>query len=363
MRRFWARGGRLIRRRWTLLQAQQLAFRLSLASFALVGALVSAAWGGIAGAAPAAQTLADPTANESSAATSNTALYATFYGADTTRTNNAISSIWPQYNGPYCGIVAAEAVVNYDDQVHGVRTYFSGRGAQSTVASANQHSGASRWGYATPTNPYAGITNISPDFGTDPRSIANMAYTYTPNNTFYHDYIYRWQFSNGTQPSFSTQVQQATTSMARALEAWHEPIIALINGGQHAVFVTGVYAYTDPAANYPAQIASVVYRDPMAWPSASRFEVSFSTWAGGGFSTPYGVYSLWSLYYGDRSSRGDRRSTGDPEPTVGIYRPSSAHPIHWDLGFTWVQRDGHYANGTYSPDFAYTSTGSQMTAP
>lgn len=364
MRRLWIQGGTCVRQRWTLRPAQRLGFRLALMLCAVAAALLSTAWGGVAHAAPGAHAGADRSAAISAPSTDpHTAFSATFYGADTTRTNNAIASIWPQYYGPYCGIVAAEAAVNYDDEVHGVGMYFGGRGAQTGVASANQRAGASRWGYATPTNPYGGITNLAPDLGTDPRSIAYMAYTYTPVNVFYHDYLYRWQFSNSTQPSYSTQVQQATTSMARALEAWHEPVIAQINGGLHSVLVTGVYSYTDPALTYPAQIASVVYRDPMAWPSVSRFEVAFSTWAGGGFATPYGVYSLWSLYYGDRYSRGDRRNTSDAEPTVGIYRPTSAHPVHWDLGFTWIQRDSHFANGTYSPDFAYTSTGSLMLTP
>ena len=334
-----------VRRRWTLRRAQRLAWRLSLVALMAAGALLSTAGSSFIRAA------------------ASTAVTAIFYGADTARTTNAIASIWPQYSGPYCGIETSEAAVNYDDLVHGVKMRFSGRSAQSSVASANQRSGASRWGYATPTNAYAGVTNLAPDFGTDPRSIAYMTYNYTPLNTFYHDYIYRWQFSNGTAPSFSTQVAQATTSFARALETWHEPLSVSINGGRHSILVTGVYAYTDPARNYPAQIASVVYRDPMAWPSVSRFQVAFSTWAGGNFSTPFGVYSLWSLYYGDRYVRGDGRNTNDPEPTVGIYRPTSSRPIHWYKGFTWIQRDNHYANGTYSPDFAYTSTNSQMTTP
>ena len=352
----WLRtdGGTFVRRRWTLRRAQWLAFDLSLVMLAVAGALLSTLWSGRTGPSPVAQ---------AGAVLPVASAYATFYGADTTRTNNAIASIWPQYAGAYCGIETAEAAVNYDDQAHGVRMYFSGRGAQSVVAAANQRSGSSRWGYATPTNRYAGITNISPDIGADPRSIAYMTWNYTPANTFFHDYIYRWQFANGAPPSFTTQAQQATTSFARALETWHEPINVPINGGLHSVLVTGVYAYNDPARNYPAQIASVVYRDPLAWPSVSRFQVAFSTWVGGRFSTPFGVYALWSLYYGDRFSRGDGRNTSDPEPTVGIYRPTSARPIHWFRGFTWIQRDNHYANGTYSPDFAYTSTGSLMTAP
>lgn len=334
---------------WTLRRAQRLAFHLSLALFAVAAALLSTSRGGIAQAAPATQ--------------SHAALVATFYGADTARTNNAIATIWPQLRGPFCGIATAAASVNYDDQVHGVGLRFVGRNVQNTIAANNQRAGASRWGFPTPTSACGGITNISRDIGTDPRSIAYMAYNYTPNNVFFHDYIYRWQFANSTQPSFFTQVLQATTSMARGLAAWHEPVIAQINGGLHSVWVTGVYSFTNPATTYPAQIASVVYRDPTASPSVSRFQVSISTWAGGGFSTPFGVYSLWSLYYGDRFRRGDRANTSDPEPAVGIYRPTSAHPIHWDLGFTWIQRDSHFANGTFSPDFAYTSNGSLMTAP
>lgn len=334
--------------RWTMRRARRLALRLSIALLTLAAALISALGGQSAGV---------------SAAASVYAATPIFYGADTARMNASIASVWPQYSGPYCGIATAIAAVNYDDLVHGVAMRFTSRTAQTTVASANQTKGASRWGYATPVNKYAGITNIAPDFGADPRSIAYMTYEYTPLNTFFHNYIYRWQFANSTQPAFSTQARQATTNVARALKAWHEPVNVTINGGAHSVLVSGMYSYNDPAAYYPAQIASVVFRDPMFSPSVSRFQVDISTWIGGGLSTPAGVYSLWSLYYGDRYVRGDGRNTYDPEPTVGIYKPTSAHPIHWYRGFAWIQRDSHYANGTYSPDFAYSSQGALLTLP
>lgn len=334
--------------RWTMRRARRLALRLSIALLTLAAALIPALGGQSAGV---------------SAADSVYAATPIFYGADTARMNASIASVWPQYSGPYCGIATAIAAVNYNDLVHGVAIRFTSRTAQTTVASANQTKGASRWGYATPVNKYAGITNIAPDFGADPRSIAYMTYEYTPLNTFFHNYIYRWQFANSTQPAFSTQARQATTNVARALKAWHEPVNVTINGGAHSVLVSGMYSYNDPAAYYPAQIASVVFRDPMFSPSVSRFQVDISTWIGGGLSTPAGVYSLWSLYYGDRYVRGDGRNTYDPEPTVGIYKPTSAHPIHWYRGFAWIQRDSHYANGTYSPDFAYSSQGALLTLP
>jgi hypothetical protein len=348
MRRLWnngSDGGTFGRGRWALRRAERLALALSFVALTITGMLLTA---GRTGSVPSAGA---------------TALSATFYGANTTLMNRAIGSIWPQYTGAYCGIAAVEAQVNYDDEVRGVSMYFGGRSVQSRVAAANQRYGQSRWGHATPTNPYGGITNIAPDFGTDPRSIAYMAYQFSLKRAYFHDYIYRWQFWNRTAPSFYAQVEQATTSLGRALEAWHEPVNVVINGGLHSVLVMGIYAYNDPATHYPAAIASVFYRDPEAWPSVSRFQVDFSTWAGGHFSTPYGVYSLWSLYYGDRYTRGDGKNWYDPEPTVGPYRPNSAHPVHWYRGFTWIQRDNHYASGTYSPDFSYTSTGVLMTAP
>lgn len=317
--------------------AQRVALRLSIVLLALAGALLATAWHGAAGWAPTAQASAG-----------------TFYGGDTTWTINAIRSIWPQAGGPYCGIETAEAAVNYNDEVRGVGMRFRSTADQRTVAQNNQATGASQWGYPTPINAYGGKTNISRDFGTDPRSIAYMTWNYTPNNTFYHDYIYRWQFSNSSQPSYYTQVLQATTSMARSLATWHEPLTAQINGGLHSVLVTGVYSYNDPRYAYPAQLTSVVYRDPMAYYTVSRFEVSIGTWAGGHFSTPYGVYSLWSQYYGYAS---------DPEPAVGIYVPNASHPVHWYHGFTWIARDNNWANGTWNPDWAYTSTGAKMTAP
>jgi hypothetical protein len=166
-----------------------------------------------------------------------------------------------------------------------------------------------------------------------------------------------------TKYRYSTQVQQATTNVARALETWHEPVNVTINGGLHSVLVSGIYAYNDPATNYPANISSVVYRDPEGSSSTSRVQVDFTTWKSGNFASPFGVYSLWSLYYGDQSTVGDGLNTSDPEPSVGPYVPNGSNPYHWYHGFTWVQRDTNSANGIWSPDWSFTSTGQQMSTP
>jgi hypothetical protein len=279
----------------------------------------------------------------------------TYYsGVDSRLMAAAIKPIWPQLSGPYCGISTAMAMVNYADELRHQPLRFTSRNAQATVAAANQTAGESQWGHAEPINNYAGITNIAPDFGTDPHSIAYDAAQYAPSGTPFHNYIYRWQFANTTQPAFDDQVAQATTNLARALRAWHEPISVTINAGRHSVLVTAVYTYSSSLAAYPASIASVVFRDPMTAPSVSSFRVDFATWAHGHYPTPSGIYSLWSSYYS---------STLDPEPTVGPYTPTTDHPVHWYQGFTWIQRDGASAADVISPDFAFTSTGQVMTTP
>ena len=64
---------------------------------------------------------------------------------------------------------------------------------------------------------------------------------------------------------------------------------------------------------------------------------------------------MWSLYYGDRSAVGDKRNTSDPEPTVGIYTPTATSPVHWYLGFDWVQVDIPYRIPMVQPGNPYLS--------
>jgi hypothetical protein len=95
-----------------------------------------------------------------------------YSGVDTGLLAGEIAPIWPQLDGPYCGIATAMAMVNFDDELRHQPLRFTSRDDQSTIATANQTAGKSRWGYATPTNAVAGITNIAPDFGTDSRAIS-----------------------------------------------------------------------------------------------------------------------------------------------------------------------------------------------
>ncbi len=279
----------------------------------------------------------------------------TYYGTNESWVASSVAATFPQTLSTACTVADAAAFTNYTYLMNGHSLRFTSTQSQADIESDNHQWGASQWGYATPENAVAGITNIAPDFGNDPRSAAYMSETYNLSNVRVHNYLYRWQFAHTTQPAFSTQALEATTLLARALQITQAPVIATINGGLHAVVVTGVYSTNNPATNFPANITGLVYRDPEGNVNSSRIEVSISAWTGGHFNTPWGVYSMWSLYYGDLSTIGDKQNTSDPEPTVGIYTPNASSPVHWFLGFNWVQVDIPYRIPWSQPGNPYLS--------
>lgn len=189
---------------------------------------------------------------------------------------------------------------------------------------------------------------ISNDFGTDPRSIAYMAWFYTPANSYFHNYIYRWQMAHSSAPPYSQQVLEATTAFAWNLEEWGDPISVAINEGEHSILVTGVYSTNNPVDYFPANITYVTYRDPQ---DGSHQTVDISQWTNG----ISGGYDLWKHFYGYNNSQ-------DPEPAVLPYKPGSGQE-HWFGGFNWIQIDENYTNGQWSPDWSYTIYGGQMTTP
>lgn len=283
----------------------------------------------------------------------------TWYGAgSTTWMVEATIGIWPQPSSSnYCGVETATGMVNYDALNSSASmplpaNYRNGQGPVSAITADNQSQSSptvSHWGHATYTNYTGGYSNIAADFGTDPRSVAYVAWNYSINNRWYHDYVYRWQFASATAPDMPTQALDATTLMARGLEAFGEPVVAFINSGAHAVLVSGVYSYSDPNNSFPAQIDELSIRDPMGTPSysgtdTSHFFVSPDQWTRYGGNNGLGWhYDLWTQYYGNSK---------DPDPSVGIYSGA-----HWSGGYTWVQRDNNTSNATspgeWDPDWAF----------
>ena len=280
----------------------------------------------------------------------------TYYGVNETLMNKAIGgTIWPQTLPNACAVADVVGLINYDYLKAGKSLKFPNSAYQKSVEDYNQTtSGISQWGYATPTNQVAGLTNIAPDFGNDPRSVAYDVQHYEVSGSSIHNYIYRWQFAHKIKPTFSIQAREATTLVVRELQNWQEPAIVFINGGLHSVLVTGAWSTNNPNTNFPANIQGLVYRDSEGNATTSRQEISLNTWIGGHYASPFGIYSLWALYYGDRSTIGDMRNTLDPEPMVGPYKPSARFPHHWYLGFTWVEHDSFTATG---PDWALNAVG------
>lgn len=283
-----------------------------------------------------------------------------FYGASSLVIKATSGTIWPQTTHSACGIADDIALINYLYLQYGHPLKFWNSGGQTTIEKNNQTAGASQWGHATPTNAWGGITNIAPDFGTDPRSVAYDVKHYAWSSIYVHNAIYRWQFAHTTAPSFWTQAKEATTLLARSLEIYHAPVITFINGGMHSVIVTGIWSSNNPKYYFPAGIRGLVYRDSEGNSTTSRQEISLYTWIAGNYANPWGVYSLWSRYYGDRYKLGDMKNTYDPEPTVGPYKPSSTYLHHWYLSFTWVARDG---DSTDSVDWAINAYTKKVIRP
>ncbi len=325
---------------------QRMALNCSLALLFVAGTLVAISWSRTHAASPKIVTPYN---------------FIHYFGTSEKRMSAAVQNIWPQQTGPYCAIATAMAVVNYVDEEDGLAMRFTSRSQQYSIAADNRKAGASQWGYATPVNEYAGVTNIAPDRGVDPRSAAYIQQHYAPAGTVFHNYIYRWQFHSSTEPAFPTQAQQATISLFRAWKTYSEPMSVIINGGEHSVIVTGGWARVSLYQSDPLSVIGLIIRDPMFAGSVSRFEVSEDEWVDQGANWGAGYYTLWSRYYGQRAD--GSINTDDPEPTVGIYTPTASQPVHWYHGFSWIQRDNHTTDGLSSPDWAFTDMGNELTAP
>jgi hypothetical protein len=284
-----------------------------------------------------------------------------YYGTNGTKMAAAVQNIWPQQVGPYCAVATAMGVVNYIDEEDHVKLRFTSRNDQKTIATADQKSGASQWGYAKPINVSAGITNIAPDRGIDPRSAAYIQERYAPTGTIFHNYIYRWQFHYPQAPKYRWQAWQATTSLFRAWLSYAEPMSVIINGGEHSVLVSGGWTTAPADKYYPVNVTGVIIRDPEFAGTVSRFEVDNDAWTNHGTDFGAGYYTLWSRFYGQNANHSVNHD--DPEPTVGIYAPRAKTPDHWYQGFSWIRRDANSANGLSNPDWAFTDLGKELTAP
>jgi hypothetical protein len=263
----------------------------------------------------------------------------TYYGADIVSMRTATNA-WPQAYDNWCGIAGVQAVMRYAWGTQYGNWYPLNWAQGSIHDQMNGQLGnnpVSRWG--TPGGSSYVQANLSQDFGTDPRAVAWATWLVTPDNTFYHNYIYR----NGASG--------ATHNIGLDFGPTHgvnRPIVVMINTGLHAFVVSGVYAASDPSVSTNVQIYGVYTWDPFVGrgPSInSEMEVVWSMWDWTNKS------DLWGTGYGNAS---------DPEPSTPInyYNPpfpTQSH--HWNTYRTSIEQDWVRVCSTVLPDYAVDENG------
>lgn len=207
---------------------------------------------------------------------------------------------------------------------------------QESVASVlNSSAAESPWGYSK----YGGAFNadIAADGGTDPRSISWGLYTITPNNYFYHNYIYTGNYPTGNS------VDHATRNFASDFGSYglNNPISVTVNGGMHSVVVSGVQADGDPSANpNDVTLHAILVWDP--WYGNTKFggPTTYNTtgvwqwWNIGDWEGTTGVTKWWGQTYNTHNGY-------DPDPytTPGFYYNVPPLSTHWGGNYITIEQD------------------------
>src|SRR6185312_15697556 len=148
---------------------------------------------------------------------------------------------WPQQYSNWCGVATVALIANY----------LGASISQSAILGMlNDPANASQWSYPPPDPSYYGPyvpANISGDFGTDPRSLAEGLTLAT--GRFYHAIV-------DTIGAYDT-----TVHIVRDLLISRQPISVFVDHGQHSVIVSGVGATDDPIKN-PGSITAIHVWDP-----------------------------------------------------------------------------------------------------
>jgi hypothetical protein len=192
---------------------------------------------------------------------------------------------WPQHASTWCGVAAIAAVANFQGATvsqESVANFLSSTAAQSV------------WG--TPTYIYPGpafVADIARDSGTDPRALARGQGWATGG--LYHNIVDNWN------------AWDATWHLAVDLRDYQQPITVIVDGGQHSVIVSQIFANGDPVADQNS-ITGIEVWDPgvnafNAGIQAYQHEI-VQPWEW------YNHYVYWGSTYND---------IYDPDPSVGVY--------------------------------------------
>lgn len=297
------------------------------------------------------------------------------------------SGPWPQYAGNYCFLAVVQALTNYEDWKDGIALSYphasdegppapSGQPAWTNGTPVGEVSPQLLWDMDTNLKPTFGtlsiigsgqnrkpftLANSSYDFGGDPRSQAYATWWETPGNHFYHDYIYH----NGVGGASLGLAQALATTFSDGFS----PAIALVNQGEHAVVVAGVWSYGSPFVSNPVIDSFAVYnpwnQDWGSFINGAYYErVSYANWTSGVSSlqgrTGQNTY-WWAKTYNSNGG-------SDPDPHIGIYQAgcdidgctSNPNAHHWITNYVAVERDTITA---YNANYTIDENGNVMQSP
>ncbi|HEX6543847.1 MAG TPA: hypothetical protein VF040_18980 [Ktedonobacterales bacterium] len=245
---------------------------------------------------------------------------------------------WPQSYSNWCGIATVSLVANYLG--HSV----SQQAVYNMLADpANQ----SMWSFPPQSSTYWGPyvpANISGDFGTDPRALAEGMTLAT--GRLYHAKV------------DTSGARDTTYHIVHDMLVSRQPISVFVDHGMHSVIVSGVEATGDPL-NDPSTITAIHVWDPgggirnVGIQAGLEEVVQISTWLSGTIAwsgssylkDPYAanVYSGHAL---------------DPDPAVGPYAYVSSQVNHLWIGHNvYISPLASADSANLSPDWELNQYG------
>lgn len=280
-----------------------------------------------------------PTATATATATSAPAATATPsnpYALDVS--GAASASGWPQSYSNWCGIATVALVANY----------LGNSISQSAIYNMlNSQQNESMWGYPPQSASYWGpyvAANISGDFGTDPRSLAEGMTLAT--GRIYHVKV-------DTSGAWDT-----TIHIVHDLLVSKQPISVFVDHGMHSVIVSGVDATGDPLSN-PNSITAIHVWDPaggintVGIQATQEAVVPINQWLSGTIVWSGSVYLKYpyaaNVYQGKAL---------DPDPAVGPYAYVPTQDNHLWIGHNvYISPLAAADSANLSPDWALNQYG------
>jgi len=233
-----------------------------------------------------------------------------WYGAPYQSVVNATNAAqWPQANSNWCGVASDVAIIHYQ----GFNT------SQSNLANfLDSSASVSEWGEPPHSSGYYGpgfVADISGDFGTDPRSLAEGLMSQTKQG--YHQFI------------DEINAYDATMQLSRDVARSKQPITVFVDHGQHSVLVSAVQSTRDPVLD-PSTVTTLQVWDPGYGTSsgiqnAREVNVSLNDWL------TNDIY--WGLPYQSNLWKG---LPFDPNPAIGPYAYNTGENEYLSL---WIN---HY---------------------